>query len=101
MLRKGGAAVDGPGTVHPRHSIAPSAFCQLRAEVAWQGHRRGWPQANSPISFSLGLSLNENFCTLGFKPETRFHQSSLPHCVTQASFIFSVKHEKSASAGSD
>jgi hypothetical protein len=57
-------------------------------------------QFASSICFPV-LSLNENFCTLGFKSETRFHQASLSHCVAQVSFIFSVKHEKAASAGAD
>src|SRR4030095_9529011 len=101
-LRNAAAATGGRGMVPQSRSTAPSGSCQLPAGDVWQGRQRGWPRANSPSRcLSFAPSLNENLCALGLESETHFRQSSLAHRITQASFIFGVEHEKTASAGSD
>src|SRR4029077_74678 len=101
-LRNAAAATGGRGMVHQPRSTAPSGFCQLPVEVAWQGHQREWPRANSPSRrLSFVPSLNEALCALGLESETHFRQSSLAHRVTHAGLIFGVEHEKAAAAGTD
>src|SRR5258707_2049764 len=101
-LRNAAVATGERGMVRQPRLTALSESCQLSAGVAWQGHQREWPRANSPSRcLSFAPSLNENLCALGLESETHFRQSSLAHRITQTSFVFGVEHEKAAPAGAD
>src|SRR6478736_10071144 len=96
------AATGERGMVRQPRSTAPSGSCQWPAAVAWQDHQREWPRANSPDRcLAFARSLTENLCALGLESETHFCQSSLAHRITQASLIFGVEHEKTATASAD
>src|SRR6476620_3687152 len=101
-LRNVAAATGERGMVRQPRSTALSECCWLPAGVAWQGHQREWPRANSPTGcLAFAPSLTENLCALGLESETHFRQSSLAHRITQARLIFGVEHEKTASTGTD